>query len=453
MNERCGSADRAAGMWQVELFGGLRLIGDGRVITRFPAGKARGLLARLAYFLHRQHPREELIELLWPESEPTSARLRLRVAANSLRAQLEPPGVQSGTVLVTEGDTLRLNALTVATDADEFERLLHTARTCETDTERVARLAQAVGLHKAELLPGLYDEWVLVERELLSEACLGALRDLVRHEDRSGRLELALDHARRAVALAIDSEECHHDLIRLLALSGRKAEAQAQYRRARRILRERLGSAPLAETGLLLDTAPAPQRVAHSLSQTDTTIRPTSIRPTVIAERSARRPDSSPPGPRRLPLTLTRFFGREAELDDIERLLTGADLSDIRTSAGTRLLTLTGPGGIGKTRVSIELARRLTTRYANGVFFVPLADLKDASGIPEAILRTVGRPIRPAETPLRQVIDALTPPDMGEQDATLLILDNLEHLVSAGASARDGHEAGVQPGVSAISII
>ena len=79
--------------WQIELLGWLRVVQTDRVITRFRSRKAEALLVYLAYFRHRSHPRQQLIELLWPEGDPSTGLRKLSVELTSLRHQLEPPGV------------------------------------------------------------------------------------------------------------------------------------------------------------------------------------------------------------------------------------------------------------------------------------------------------------------------------------------------------------------------
>lgn len=430
--------DHADKLWRVELFGRLSLAGKDRVITRFPAGKARGLFARLACYLHRQHPREELIELLWPDSDPAAARLRLRVAINSLRSQLEPAGIQRGSVLIAEDDALRLNPDAVEVDADRFERLLRAAHGCDDAAQRFDLLSLAVNLYTGELLPGIYDDWLLVERERLSEACLGALRSLVEHEEAAGDLQPALEHARRAVAMASDSEECHEDLIRLLALAGRKEEARTQFRRASRILRERVGAAPSPELRQLVETEPVHRRGAGTAA--------------AVAARSdaPARERQAPPvtrAPCRLPLTLTRFFGRETEIEELERLLAAGARPGAALSTA-RLVTLTGTGGVGKTRVCIEAARRLAHRYPGGVCFAPLAAISEAAAIPEAILQALGHQVQSATAAARQVAAAYLA--SGDQDPALLILDNVEHLLHAPRAGAHAADRGIGDGVGGL---
>src|SRR5437764_2324114 len=101
---------------KIDLFGGLRVEQGKRIITRFRTQKTGSLLAYLACHLDRAHPREAIIELLWPECDPTAGRNSLSVALSSLRHQLEPPGVPAGAVVHSDRFTVRLNPDAVTTD-------------------------------------------------------------------------------------------------------------------------------------------------------------------------------------------------------------------------------------------------------------------------------------------------------------------------------------------------
>jgi predicted ATPase len=132
-----------------------------------------------------------------------------------------------------------------------------------------------------------------------------------------------------------------------------------------------------------------------------------------------------------LPLPFTNFFGREEELALLKRWVGGKTDSG-RTSP---LLTLTGPGGSGKTRLAIEAARHMAETFAGGIWFVSLQDLSDPRLIPGAIVDALHLPRSPQVEPLHQVVACLN--DSGS--ATLLVLDNLEHLLAAERrKAEDG---------------
>src|SRR5262245_60292813 len=101
---------------RIEMFGGLRVQQGDRLITRFTTQKTASLLAYLAYHLDRAHPRELLIELLWPDVDPPAGRNRLSVALNSLRRQLEPLGVPTGALLQADYQRIQLHPSAVTTD-------------------------------------------------------------------------------------------------------------------------------------------------------------------------------------------------------------------------------------------------------------------------------------------------------------------------------------------------
>jgi hypothetical protein len=121
-----------------------------------------------------------------------------------------------------------------------------------------------------------------------------------------------------------------------------------------------------------------------------------------------------------LPPRFTRFFGREQQMAALrERLL----------SPEVRLVTVTGLGGNGKTRLSLEVAEQLTEPFGGAVYFVPLAELTDPALLPGAILHSLGVPSLPQQEPLEQAVKALS------NTPTLLVLDNFEQLVGGGATA------------------
>src|SRR5215470_4825075 len=109
---------------RIELLGGLRVLQEQRVITRFNTQKTAGLLAYLAYHSHRLHPREFLVELLWPESDPHAGRASLNMAVSSLRRQLEPPGIPSGAILTSDRFSVGVNPAGVTTDLTEWRDLV-----------------------------------------------------------------------------------------------------------------------------------------------------------------------------------------------------------------------------------------------------------------------------------------------------------------------------------------
>src|SRR5215813_12108933 len=98
-----------SGQWRIELFGTLTARQGNNVVTRFRTQKTASLLAYLAYFRDSGHPREQLIEILWPDTDPANGRMSLRTALASLRRQFEPPGLPFGSVISSDPASVRLN--------------------------------------------------------------------------------------------------------------------------------------------------------------------------------------------------------------------------------------------------------------------------------------------------------------------------------------------------------
>jgi DNA-binding SARP family transcriptional activator len=343
---------------RIELFDGLRATQGERIITRFRTQRAAALLSYLAYYLDRKHPREAVCDVVWPESDPTAGRLCLRVELSSLRRQLEPPGIPHGAVLVTDRLSVRLNPTAVTTDVAEFRSALQSAERANSDVERVAFLTSAVELYRGELLHGFFEEWIGVEQQRLSDAYLNALRRLTTLLEQAHDFERALDYAHRAVSADPLREESHRTLMRLYAAVGRPAAALEQYNALEHILKDELDIAPSAATcALAREIGEREIRERRGTTGNDRNRR--------IGESANRRglrfpgspvprfpasPSSSPAGS--LPLQFTRFFGREKEIAQLREMLSASN------HPTTRLVTLTGVGGSGKTRLTIEVAER-----------------------------------------------------------------------------------------------
>jgi DNA-binding SARP family transcriptional activator len=236
--------------WRIELLGRLRATQGDRVVTRFRARKTGALLAYLAYYRERPHPREALIELFWPETEPHSGRNNLRRELSSLRRQLEPPGyprsewLPTGAVLVADRATVQLNPAACTTDVIEFEAALADAARATRASERARRLSAAVDRYSGELLPGHFADWIVPERQRLAEAFFQALWQLTTHWEQDGDQEAAIVWARRSVAADPLREESHRRLMGLLAAAGQPDAVLRQYQELERLFARELGVSP-----------------------------------------------------------------------------------------------------------------------------------------------------------------------------------------------------------------
>lgn len=420
-------------LWQVQLLGGAQAHMGDRTLTRFRTHKTGALFFYLAFYREQAHSREVLAELIWPDNEAEAQRSSLRVALHSLRGQLEPPGIPQGSVLFAPRGQAQLSPQAVMTDVAAFEAQVRVAEQATDPGARVAALTMALQQARGELLPGYYDAWILPERERLDGMRLSLLQQLMEIMQQAGEWNHAIAYAQQAAALAPLQEEPHTALIRLYLAANRRVEALEQYHELERMLADQLGLTPTAETCALVE----PLGVGKARPPAKKRPRPPDSLPTSDARPGAIPLSSAvclTPSPRPavsfspLPLPYNRLFGREEALARLQALLAPRSESG---GSGPRLVTLTGTGGAGKTRLAMEAASTLQAPYRDRIWFVPLSDVSEAGQIARAIADAMCL-ARLQDVPLlEQVTTALA------TDPALLVLDNLEHLLGASDTASE----------------
>jgi predicted ATPase/DNA-binding SARP family transcriptional activator len=411
--------------WRIQMLGGLRAVFEDTVITRFRTRKTACLLAYLALHMDRVHPRETLVDLFWPEAEIDSGRHNLRLALSSLRHQFEPPGVPSGAILISDRSIVKLNPAAVLTDVQEFNASITKAQSSR-DGETIAPLMRAVELYAGDLLPGFYEDWIFPEQSALREQFCAAHDRLTVALADQGEMDLAIANARRGVAIDPLREEAHARLIELLVAAGRPKDAREQLMALERILRDELGESPTPETRGLLEVTQGARARAQRVSPPQSGKRKRSIpRPAQPTDSPWRKP--------RLPLQFTRFIGREQELARLQVMLLpeNAISKGQRPRSGGRLVTLTGPGGSGKTRLAVEVAGLVAEAYNGSAWFVPLAD----ASRPEQIATSICRQMGLEEDSQQELFLKINTAAGGAP--ILLILDNLEQLIDSGGECKD----------------
>lgn len=357
------------------ILGGLDLrTDDGTALD--PGGpRPRALLTLLLLDVAHGVSVRRLTDGLYGAEPPAGAANALQSQVSRLRRRLAPHAEIEATPA-----GYRLAVPPDAVDAHRFETLARQGRAALAAGDHrgaAARLREALGLWRGPALPDLPD--AQAERTRLDELRLAALQDRTDADLALGGGPELVPELRASLTAHPLSERLYGQLMRALHAAGRPAEALTVYEEARRTLADELGADPSPDLAALHQEL----------------LRGGPVRPSV-------------------PLQLTRFVGREDELARISGAL-----------ATARLVTLTGPGGAGKTRLAIEAAR---TRA--DVCFVDLAPLTEGSRVPYAVLAALG--VREGfRTPAGDGTDRLLAA-LQEREA-LLVLDNCEHLVDDAA--------------------
>jgi predicted ATPase/DNA-binding SARP family transcriptional activator len=369
----------------------IRLLGTFEVkykkkIIGITSRPAQSLFAYLILNAETSHRREKLAGLLWPDSLEETARDNLRHALWRVRKALD--SASSTRFLHADDLTIKFEASSdYGLDTAELEKMGEDASADD--------LAAILSAYQGELLPGFYDEWVVLEREHLQsvfEHHMARLMSLLRDEKRW--LDI-LDWAERWIRLGQKPEPAYRALMSAHAAKGDMSKVAATYERCVNSLRE-FGVEPSEQTKELYENLKSGKETPEAVS--------------LVTKPITKEVSSN------IPVPLTSFIGRQKELKEIAKLL-----------SSSRLLTLTGPGGVGKTRLAIQTARDSIKKFKNGVFWVGLVGLSDENLIPHAIAQSLN--VREVSNePLTNTLkDHLKLKDL------LLILDNCEHMIEASA--------------------
>ena len=413
---------------EVRLFGSLEVSAAGDAALRISRKKVAQLLVYL--LLHRTVPvpKNQLAGTLWPESTDATARSSLLRRLNDLLHSL-PPAAEGRPWFEFNLTTVWWNpAADVTLDVEEFEVLCRRARVASWERPAAATAAdleRAVQLYRGELMPAIRDEWIVPYRQRLASLLGQALDQLLTlqlAEENHGPARLTAEHW---VAHDPLRESPRQSLMWLLAIGGERDAALAQFDAYRSLLRERLGIEPSQATVRLAEAIDAGQ--------------PLEALPEVLSsggertfggergkggERSAgsatAQPQGGQPGKapgQMLPAPPSSFVGREQQIEEVMHHLSLA-----------RMLTLTGVGGSGKTRLALEVAGRVRERYADGVAWVELEAIGHRELVANEIARVLGVRTAGARPVLELIADHL------EERTMLLIFDNCEHLGEGLAS-------------------
>ncbi len=372
---------------EVRLLGSFNVSIDGQLVAgdAWRLGKAKDVIKLLALApAHRLH-RDQLIETLWPDLDPKPGANNLYQALSAARRAIISAGGDGPACLRLEDEWVSLCPTTpLWIDVEEFDEL--------SGSDDPADLHQALSLYRGELLTDdRYVEWAVPRREAVRQRYRMVLVALGRHYEQVGDLREAQALLGRLLDDDPVNESAHQALMRVHARLGDRGAAIRQYDVLEEALRSELEVEPSLESRYLLDDI-----------------------------RSGEFETVYVDPPNNLPVALSTFVGREREMIDLPQLV-----------GRSRLVTLVGSGGCGKTRLAIEVAGRCLDEFDDGVFLVELGPLTNVSRVDLEIGRALG--VRAAEG--ERVVEAIARRIGSER--MLLVLDNCEHLINAAAATTE----------------
>jgi predicted ATPase/DNA-binding SARP family transcriptional activator len=330
-----------------------------------------------------------LIDALWGERPPAAVTNALQVYVHALRKLLGPERI------TTDGPGYRLHVEPGELDLERFGRLVARGRNelAVGDAEAAAStLRKGLALWRGPALVDVaYESFAQAEIARLEELRLVALEERIEADLGLARHDELVPELESLVSAHLTRERLHGQLMLALYRCGRQADALAVYRRVRRTLRDELG----------LDPGPELQELQRSILRQDATLR---VEPPDVRAR------------RHLPASQTPLVGRQRQVADVGSLLRGG---------GVRLVTLTGAGGIGKTRLGLQIAHDLADAFDDGVFFVDLSALRDPELVPSAVADALGVDEHPGQ-PLTDTLYVHL-----RERRLLVLLDNFETVDDA----------------------
>jgi predicted ATPase/DNA-binding SARP family transcriptional activator len=360
-------------MLEIRLFGTFDIRDDGQPVI-IPSRAARSLFAYLILNSGISHRREKLAGMFWPEATEARARSYLRYELWRIRNAFRPE---------SKIDYLMADAINISFNGSTQYWLDVSTLKNIGETASVEELMATLAVYHGEMLPGFYDEWIVREREHFQAIYEQQMTRLLESLESERRWPEILNWAEHWISLGHTPESGHRALIVAYAALGDRAKVIMTYQRCVQALAE-LGLEPSKETRALAE-------MWNSL-------------------------------PNNIPIPMTSFIGRETELKEVLTLL-----------SKFRLVTLTGSGGMGKTRLSIRVAEAVQETFPDGVWFLNLAPFSDPALIPDTLARVLG--LREGGDSKLSVTDLLI--NYLSSRRALIIFDNCEHLIAACARLAD----------------
>jgi predicted ATPase/DNA-binding SARP family transcriptional activator len=374
---------------QIRVLGEFLLLVGGTPVALPNSSRLQALLAYLLLHRSAPQPRTHLAFLLWPDSPEAQALTNLRKLLHQV-GQAVP--ALDACLLSTRQHLQWCGGIACAGDLPEFEAALARTTGASDLVAKQAALEAAVDAYRGDLLPSCYDEWIPPERERLRQAFTHALDQLINLLAGQQDYTAAIRYAERFLHLDPLHEAGYRRLMELHQASGDVAGALRVYQQCAATLQRELDVEP----------GPAVRMLYENLVQTATSSLPSAASPRLLHN---------------LPAPPNRFIGRVSEVQAATTLLQQKEV---------RLVSFLGPGGSGKTRLALEVARGLAGEFADGIWFVDLAPVRD----PRLVLAAIAQALQVPEPSDQSLRDRLR--DYLRDKQCLLLLDNFEQVLDAG---------------------
>ncbi|MBW7886598.1 MAG: AAA family ATPase, partial [Caldilineaceae bacterium] len=390
----------------IRLFGEFSLTYGDEPVTGVKSDRPQSLLAFLLLYRSAPQSRQRIAFTLWPDTSEANARGSLRNLLFLLRQGL--PDVD--TFIVGDSSSLQWsNDAPYTLDVADFEHALAQVRSATDQAEQRYWLERAVDQYSGDLLPGNYDDWVIPIREELRQNYLDALYRLSGLLEEEGDYRAAIRYLQRQLQVDPLDEAAYVRLMRAHALSGDRAGIRRVYQTCVNALRRELDVDPSPSTQAAYEQLLRFEPPAAALPEA-----PARAAMPALPEPLAPHIDERLWRPRPLPVPAAPFIGREAEMAQIAERLSDPDC---------RLLTLVGPGGVGKTRLALQVAAGHRAVFQDGVAYASLAALANADELAPAIADALGVALT-SGADMHELLFRLL-----RSKQLLLVLDNFEHLV------------------------
>jgi predicted ATPase/DNA-binding SARP family transcriptional activator len=397
---------QGAAPMDVRLLGSVEVSSAGVLLT-LGGPRQRAVLAALALRSGHTVSTVQLIDDLWGDRPPASAKPTLESYVSRLRRVLAAAGAD-GVSLVTRPSGYMLDVVPDQLDVRQFRDLAARGGDAFARGDAataVGLLRSALGLWRGPALADVREAaFAAVAARHLEEEWLTAHENLVEAKFCLGQHREAVPELEALIAGSPYRERFHAQLMLALYRSGRQAEALSAFSRVRDVLAEDLGIEPGREL----------RELQHAILIQAPELEPANdVNSRLVGHKVARSEDVFAPG---LPVQLTTFIGRDAEMAEVGALL-----------ADSRVVTLTGAGGVGKTRLALQVAAEVSAEFPAGAWLVDLAPFADGGLVPLVVARAMGLPDEAGRQPTSTVAAFV-----GDGRA-LVVLDNCEHVLDACA--------------------